>query len=253
MGYRIAVLLGLGFLASAAWGHEHLPGGDLTLTAHEFTRFLHVVLLVFWLGPEVGIMVAGHHAINTTLSPAQRAGAARLMQYYEIMPRVCMSLMLTVGGVLSEQVGLEHPLWQTAGIWLLGPVWLVLTLLAYFNAHQGAANLAEQLERWLRIVMIVAVPLSVAWSTSTGRLAEAPYVGGKLILFAAVLLLGLLARRAFAPFMAGIGELTTTGATPAGDARMTASFRSGRLYVYGVWVALLVAALMGIVKTGAPA
>ncbi len=254
MRYRLSVLLGILLLATGlAWGAEGSLRGDFTLTAHELTTFFHVVLLVFWLGPEIAIMVAGHFAINTSLSAPQRAGAARLMQYYEIMPRVCMSLMLTVGGVLSEMVGLEHPWWQMAGIWLLGPVWLGLTLAAYFNAHRGAENLAEKLERWLRIVMIVAVPVSVAWSVSTGRLEEAPYVGGKLILFALVLLLGLLARRAFGPFMAGVKQLATTGATPAGDASMVASFRSGRLYVYGVWAALLGAALMGIMKVGVPA
>ena len=257
MRHRLGWLFALAFalVASVAFGHDEAPhevAGDLTLSAHELTRFLHVVLLVFWMGPEIGIMVAGHHAVDTSLSAAQRAGAARLMQYYDIMPRVCMSLMLTVGGVLSEQVGLEHPWWQMAGIWLLGPVWLALTLWAYFTASDGAAGLADRLETALRIVLIVAVPVSVAWSISTDRLAAAPYVGGKLILFAAVLLLGLLARRAWGPFRAAAKELLASGASAELDARMTGSFRSGRLYVYLMWVALLVAALMGIVKAGAP-
>jgi hypothetical protein len=254
MRFGSRILLGSLLLAAGAvWGHDvAADAGDLTLTAHEFTRYLHVVLLVFWLGPDVGIMVAGAYATNAGLNPAQRAGAARMMQYYEIMPRVCMSLMLTVGGILSEQVGLEHPLWQMAGIYLLGPLWLALTLVAYFGNSAGAGALAAKLEQWLRIALIIGVPVSVAYSIATGRLTEAPYIGSKLILFALVLLLGLLARRAFAPFLDGVRQLPVQGASPAIDQSMVASFGRGRRLVFATWVALLVAALIGIVQPGMP-
>jgi hypothetical protein len=111
---------------------------------------------------------------------------------------------------------------------------------------------ATRLEQWLRVLLIIGVPLSVIYSTVTGRLADAPYVGGKLILFALILLLGLLARRAFAPFVAGVARLAQEGASPALDAAMTASYRRGRRFVFAVWAALLLAALAGIVQPGAP-
>lgn len=228
---------------------EALPHGGPTLDAHELLRYLHIVLLVFWLGPDVAIVVAGSFAANPALNAAQRAGAARMMEYYEIMPRVCMSLMLTVGGLLSEHVGLAHPWWQMAGIWLLGPVWLGLTLAAYFGAA-GAGTLAGRLERLLRMVLVVAVPASVAYSISTGRLAEAPYVGGKLLLFALILVLGLLAARAWAPFRDGVRRLAVEGTSAALDAQVTTSFRAGRRYVIGVWIALALAALSGVVQPG---
>ncbi len=248
------VLLAVALLASgAAWGDEAgVDAGDLTLTAQEITRFVHVVLLVFWLGPEVAIMVAGFHAADTRLNAAQRAGAARMMQYYEIMPRVCMSLMLTVGGILSEQIGLDHPWWQAAGIYLLGPVWLALTLAAYFGSSAGAGAAAARLELWLRVALIIGIPVSVAYSTVTGRLADAPYVGGKLLLFALILVLGLLARRSFKPFLESLPRLATAGASPALDQAITASFARGRRFVLGIWAALLLAALVGIVQPGVP-
>jgi hypothetical protein len=247
------VLTVLALVSVPAFAHDVGDlAGDTVLTANELTRYLHVVLLVFWLGPDVGIVIAGAHATNPALNAAQRAGAARMMDYYEIMPRVCTSLMLTVGGVLSEQVGLEHPWWQMAGIWLLGPVWLALTLWSYFGANAGAGALATRLEQSLRIVLIVAVPASVAWSTMTGRLAAAPYVGAKLLLFALILLLGLLARRALAPFRDGVRRLPVEGATPALDQSIGRSFAAGRRFVFASWAALLLAALLGVVQPGAP-
>lgn len=43
-----------------------------------------------------------------------------MMNLVDVIPRAAISLMLTVGGLLSEYVGLEHPWWQMAGIVLLG-------------------------------------------------------------------------------------------------------------------------------------
>jgi len=234
-------------LAPAAVAHTgESPGG-----MHELLRYLHVVLLVFWLGPEVATLVAGQHAIRATLNAAQRVAAARMMGYYEIMPRVCMSLMLTVGGALSEQVGLDHPWWQSAAIWLLGPVWLTLTVAAHFGAATGAGAIAERLEQALRIVIVLAVPVSVAYSITAGRLAAAPYVGGKLLLFALIALLSLLARRAHAPFRDGVRELAADNGSPGLDLAMRASVARGRPFVLAIWVALLLAALLGVVQPGA--
>lgn len=237
-----------------ALAHETASSaGAMVLNGHDLLRYLHVVLLVFWLGPDVAIVIAGSYAANTGLNAAQRAGAARMAEYYSIMPRVCMSLMLTVGGVLSEQVGLDHPWWQMAGIILLGPVWLVLTLFAYFGSGGSAsASLASRLERWLRVALIIGIPVSVGYSTVTGRLAAAPYVGSKLLLFALVLALGLLANRAFAPYLAGVRQLAANGASTGLDQAITTSFARGRRFVVATWAALLLAALMGVVQPGVP-
>lgn len=245
------VLVVLALAGGLAIAHESGEvSGPMTLTAHDFLRYLHVVLLVFWLGPDVAITIAGSYAANTQLNAAQRAGAARMAGYYALMPQVCMSLMLTVGGILSEYVGLEHPWWQMAGIILLGPVWLTLTLLAYFG-WGGAGELSARLEHWLRIALVFGIPVSVTYSVVTGRLAEAPYVGGKLILFALLLVLGLLIRRAYAPFRDGIEQLSRDGASPGLDQVITTSFTRGRRLVYVSWVILMLAALAGVVKPGA--
>ncbi len=235
-----------------AWGHEAGSAvGSMTLSAHALLRYLHVVLLVFWLGPDVAIIIAGTYAADTRLNAAQRAGAARMARYYSLMPQVCMSLMLTVGGILTEQVGVVHPWWQMAAIVLLGPVWLTLTLLAYFGSG-GAGALAARLERGLRIALIPGIPVSVSYAIVTGRLVEAPYVASKLLLFALVLALGLLASRALAPFHAGVKQLAAHGAADALDQAMAISFARGRRLVVATWAALLLAALIGVVQPGVP-
>ncbi len=223
------------------------------VTSYELLQFLHVFLFVFWLGPDVAVYVWSRKTAEEGASAEQRIVAGQMMTLVDFIPRAAISLMLTVGGLLSEYVGLTHPWWQMAGIVLLGPVWLGLVLVGIFRDRTPFGATARQLESWLRWALIVAVPLSVAYSTITGRLAVAPYVGAKLLLFAAILLFGHLLRARLAPLRQGLLELAASGPSPGVDQSMRASLASSRPYTAAIWVALLMAALLGVLKPGVPA
>lgn len=223
------------------------------VTGYELLQFLHVFLFVFWLGPDVAMFIWSRKVVDTATTPEQRVVAGQMMRQVGFIPRAAISLMLTVGGLLTEYVGLTHPWWQMAGIVLLGPVWLALVLAATLRDGTPTGATAERLETALRWLLIVAVPLSVAWSTVTGRLALAPYVGAKLLLFAAILVFGQLLRWKLAPLRPGLDELAAAGPSPALDARLRASVDGGRPYIIAIWAAILAAALLGVVKPGAPA
>ena len=222
------------------------------VTSYELLQFLHVFLFVFWLGPDVAVYVWSRKTVEAGASAEQRVVAGQMMALVDFIPRAAISLMLTVGGLLSEYVGLTHPWWQMAGIILLGPVWLALVLAGLFRDGTPFGATARRLESWLRWVLIVAVPLSVVYSTVTGRLAIAPYVGSKLLLFAAILLFGQLLRSRLDPLRQGLAELAVTGPSPALDERMRASVAGSRPWSTAIWVALLAAALLGVVKPGVP-
>jgi hypothetical protein len=222
------------------------------VTSYELLQFLHVFLFVFWLGPDVAVYAWSRKVVEAGASAEQRVVAGQMMALVDVIPRAAISLMLTVGGLLSEYVGLEHPWWQMAGIVLLGPVWLTLVLIAAFRDGTPFGASAERFESWLRGLLIVAVPLSVAYSTVTGRLALAPYVGAKLLLFAAVLLFGYLLRVRLAPLRQALAELPVAAPSAVRDETMRVSLARSRPYSVAIWVALLTAALIGVLKPGAP-
>ncbi|MCL4792388.1 MAG: hypothetical protein R3F27_10750 [Gammaproteobacteria bacterium] len=202
-----------------------IAGAQDGVTVQEWLQFLHIFLFVFWLGPDVAAWIWSRKAVEAGAPAEMQAVSRQMMTRVEMISRASMSLMLTVGGLLSHYVGLEHPWWQMAGIVLLGPVWLLLILAGFFRDGTAFGATALRLETALRWVVIVTVPLSVAWSTLSGRLDVAPYVGSKLLLFAAVLL---------------CWQLLRTGVPRS------------RLYLATVWTGLLVAALLGVLKPGAP-
>jgi hypothetical protein len=110
-----------------------VPGANDGVTTQELLQFLHIFLFVFWLGPDVAAYIWSRKAAEAGAPPEMQSVSRQMMTRVEMISRASMSLMLTVGGLLSHYVGLEHPWWQMAGIVLLGPVWLLLILAGFFR------------------------------------------------------------------------------------------------------------------------
>jgi hypothetical protein len=241
---RSTITAALLILSSAAFAAT----GARDVFTYNLVLFMHQLLFVFWLGPDIGVYMWSTKATNPELSPAQRVSAGRIMRSIEIIPQVCMSLMLTVGGILTELMGIEHPWWQMVGIWLLGPVWLTLTLLVYLN--KGAGLLKFDL--LFRAVVILTVLLSVAYSTITERLADVPWLTAKILLFAAAVFFGLMMRQRLAPFGADIDTLEAAGPSPELDRSMQTSVARARIFMFATWIALAMAAGLGMAQPGSP-
>lgn len=226
-----------------------ITGGDRTL-GYSLVLFLHQVLFVFWLGPDIGVYMWSTKVTNSELSPAQRVSAGRIMSAIEIIPRVCMSLMLTAGGVLTELKGIEHPWWQMVAIWGLGPVWLGLTLFVYSS---GGLERYQRLDTWFRWAVIASVIVSVGYSLATERLVGYPWVTAKLLLFAAVVFFGLLMQQRLRPFKSALGKLEADGPDEQVDETLRGCVARARVFMFASWIALALAAGLGTFQPGSPA
>ncbi len=221
---------------------------DGDINGYEILLVLHQLLFVFWMGPDLGRYIWSTRAANNQLSPTARITAGELINKIELFPKVCVSLMLTVGGILTEAVGLTHPWWQMAGIILLGPVWLSMVVIGHFRADTQLGKLINDTDVWFRLFMAVAVMVSVSYSWSIGRMDDAPWVTGKLVLFAAIMLFGMMAKIRLRPFDAALASLATDGPSEAGDAKMSKALGSARPYIIGIWIALSAAAWLGVAQ-----
>ncbi|MDH3978287.1 MAG: hypothetical protein OEU86_07190 [Gammaproteobacteria bacterium] len=218
--------------------------------AHTVTLFFHQLLLVYWLGPDIAVFIWSRSAVNPQLTVEQRVTAGKMMAQIDLVPRVCLSLFLTVAGILSDTYGLPHPWWQMAGIILLGPVWLTIVLLTYINEGNEFGATVAKLDLILRGILVVGIPVSVAYSLATDRLVDAPWIAGKLMALAGIILLGLLMRLRFRAFFTGLDRLEKEGQSDDVDQQMAGSLAKTRPYVHGIWVLLLLASMAGIVKPG---
>ena len=91
---------------------------------------MHLLLLVYWLGADLGTFYASRFVANPALSPAARATAARIMLGIDIAPRLCMPLVLGSGVHLAALVGVLAPA-MVVPAWGLALAWLAIKLLGF--------------------------------------------------------------------------------------------------------------------------
>lgn len=216
---------------------------------HDFFLILHLLLFVYWLGGDMGVFYSSGMVIDPKLSDSARMTAAKIMVNLDFVPRVCMTLMLTVGGVLTEKF-VAHPLWQTIGMWLLAPVWLGMVVTIHVNEGKPFAKLVTRIDYWFRWIIVVYLLASVGFSFATGRLSDEPWVGAKLAIFAGLVFCGLMIRVYIPDYIKGIHALASSSVTDESNIRMAKSLKQCRPYVLAIWVGLLIECYLGVVQPG---
>ncbi len=220
------------------------------MNLHDLFLILHLVLFCYWLGGDIGVFYSSGFAADPRLSIEARMAAARIMLALDLVPRLCGAVMLTVGGVLSEFVGVEHPAWQMAGIILLAPVWLALELILHFKHDTPLGKGMQKFDNPFKWAIVVGCIVSVVWSFSTGRLDEAPWVGYKILVFAAIVFCSLMINKTIGPYIVGIERIAAGVINDDENAAMAKSLKRCKWAVLGIWAGLVVEAVLGVVRPG---
>ena len=221
------------------------------MSGQDIALLLHLLLFAYWLGGDIGVFYSSGFAINPKLSRGARQAAGTIMMNLDLIPRLCLSLMLTVGGILTHYYGIEHPLWQMIGIILLGPIWTCALIYIHFNEGTDLVKKMTKIDYYFRWIMVFTLIASVTYTfIYTDRLAENPWVGAKLIIFAALIFCGIMIRKYIGGFITGIHNIVTDNINEADDIAMAASLSKARIFVLTIWFLLFVEVWIGVVKPG---
>ncbi len=223
------------------------------MNPQELLTLLHILLFAYWLGGDIGVFYSSGLVVDDRLSRDSRLTAARIMLGVDLVPRICMSLMLTVGGLLSASLGIQHPPWQMAGIVLLGPFWLGMVLVLHFRHHAAFIPLLTRFDFYFRWAMIAILLASSGYALTQERLADAPWLIAKLVGFAFLIFCGLMIRIRLKGFIDAYVKLMQGTETDEDNRRMSASLSRVRPWVVSIWIVLVFEAWLGIAKPGAAA
>jgi hypothetical protein len=220
------------------------------MSAYDFFLIMHLLLFCYWLGGDVGVYYSSGMVVDPKLSNNARLTAAKIMVNLDLIPRICMSLMLTVGGVLSEFKGVEHPTWQLVGIILLGPAWLTMVLAVHLKEGTGFGKSLARVDYWFRWALVAYLVVSSTYSLVTGDLGDATWVAWKLLVFAGLVFCGLMIRQFIGPYGAGIHALATDTVTDQSNVAMARSLNQCRPFVLAIWAGIVVEVWLGVVEPG---
>ena len=221
------------------------------MSGQDIALLIHLLLFAYWLGGDIGVFYSSGFATNRNLSRGARQAAGTIMMNLDLIPRLCLSLMLTVGGILTHYYGIDHPLWQMVGIILLGPIWTCLLIYIHFNEGTDLVKTMTKIDYYFRWIMVFTLIASVFYAFNyTDRLDANPWVGAKLIVFAGLIFCGIMIRKYIGGFIKGIHNIATDNINEEDDIAMAASLSKARVFVLTIWFLLLVEVWIGVAKPG---
>lgn len=229
-------------------------------TAHSFALLLHILLLTYWLGADLGVFYSSRFVTDPGVRPEARAVAARVMHAVDMAPRVCLVLILPSGVTLMALDDLGRATfggWPLVLVWLAALAWLSLVILDYVRQPQRYADLVHRLDFAVRITLVVGL-LGVALYTVVvsepfGVSSNPKWLAGKVAAYALCILGGLMIRVKLKPFGPAFAKMMAAGSTPEVEAEIRGSVRGCLPFVYLIWIMVVVAAFLGVVKPGSTA
>ena len=222
----------------------------MTEFAYDLLIILHILGFVYWLGGDVGVFYSSGFVINPKYSVETRMVASKIMMELDLIPRVCMTLMLTIGATLASMQGVDHYPGQMIALWLLAPFWLFMVLYMHYNHGSSLAKKLEPVDYWLRRLLIVAIFASVAYTLYSGRLSDTPWLTAKVALFAYLILCGVMIRGNLGGFIVGLQAMAKGEITDEQNEGMAKSLGKVRPWVLSIWAVVFLQAVLGIVKPG---
>ena len=219
--------------------------------SHAVVKYIHVLLFVYWLGADAGVYYSSGFVINTKLSRDARLTAFRIFVNLDMLPRYCLALMLTIGGILSEFVGYEHPIWQMIAIVALGPTWVWVVYMVHAREGTVFGKRLAIGDYYFRLFMIFALIGSVVYHWTTGPLRPFPWLAAKLLIFSFLIFCGFMIRRNLPPFIEGFKIMAATAVTAESDRKMHDGLMACRPYVWAIWAGVALSAFLGVWKPGA--
>jgi hypothetical protein len=215
-------------------------------SAYATLQYTHILLLVYWLGADLGVYLCAKYVERPDLSIEERRRFLALLAAIDMGPRTALVLMIPTG-LLLVTLGGWLPLapGAVAAACLASIGWLALVWHLY---RSGA------LAPWLRRIdhalrhAVVALAGLAGVALLAQSIAGPRWLGVKLLAYAGAVLMGLMLRGVLAEWGRGFAELREPATAPAGNARIARAAAPSRRYAWALWGCVMLAAFMGVTK-----
>ncbi|MCS6946066.1 MAG: hypothetical protein NZM12_00445 [Steroidobacteraceae bacterium] len=217
--------------------------------SYRFLVLLHILLLVYWLGADLGVLLLARQARRRDLSLPERGFALRMALTIDFLPRIAFATMFPVGLALTDLGGFAAiPAWAHAASWGAACGWIALIVAL---ARSGTGDRAVSLNRaHLAVQGAALLVLGVVGLQSV--MGSGPFPSGwlawKVVLFAAIFGLGIGIDYAFRPVGPAFASIASEGSNERNEAAVTRGIDGAIRYVLILYALLIASALLGVVK-----
>jgi hypothetical protein len=217
------------------------------MDSYTFWVFAHVLILVFWLGTDVGVFLAAKLSERSDLSVETRSTVLKLGMVLDRLPRSALTLIFPTGLELATAMQLlSLPGFVLPLVWVVSLAWLAILWLGFLKPETAVEKKAMLFNFAMNVlaavvVLVYATYLFTGTDTPTWLALKITATG---LVFVTGVLLDVLFKPAVEAFMAIIIE----GATPERDRRYSKAISPVYTAVLAIYALVLFSTYMGIAK-----
>jgi hypothetical protein len=223
----------------------------------ELLILLHLLLLTYWLGADLGVFYSSRYVLKTELGTQARMTSLKIMVWLDMAPRICLVLFLPSGVSLmaASSYGEQFRWWPLVAIWVFSLAWLGLVLADHHYAGTPTGARIKNLDLLVRFGVMAGVIGAGLYTLLVdepfGVTTNPKWLGAKVALYGCAIACGVLIRFKLKPFGPALGQLATTGSTPEVERDLQRSIKGSVPFVLGIWVLVIAIAALGVIKPGA--
>jgi hypothetical protein len=214
-----------------------------------FWIFIHILVMAFWLGGDMGAYYAAKLFVRTEYSPETRAVLARVMQGVDIFPRLSMVLVLPTGMTLAARTGIS-PVdggWLTL-LWILSLTWLFLV----WNVHRPTApewgKKLQGLDTLINWVLLVVVMVAAIGSLVSNHPFTETWLAVKVFFYGITFVILIAVNMMLKPFGPAFARLLSEGSSPEVEAIIKGSIDKSKPMIWAIWAIVVINTAIGLFK-----
>ena len=211
--------------------------------------FIHILLMAFWLGADMGTYYSAMLILNKDYSPAQKVVLARVLQGVDIFPRLSMTLILPSGMTIATIRG-----WAPLNIewivllWIVGFLWAWLIWTIHRPTAPKWGKKLLPLENIWNWVLLTIVCIAVLFSFLSDLFITENWLKVKLTLFGITVGVLIIVNIMFKPFGPAFQKLVSEGSTPEVEQVISSLIIRGKPWIWSIWIIVVVNTALGLFK-----
>lgn len=208
---------------------------------------VHVVLFAYWLGGDWGVYTCSGFIVRSDLPLAERLRFLDALMRIDILPRSAIVLLPTVGLHLAAIRGsIPLPAGAVVAVWAGGLAWLALVWVLFLRRGTPFAERWVQLDIGLRVVLMIGLSGLALPSLARGAPVREPWIAAKLLVYAALLGVGLWLRTVIRSWRLGFLRIRAGEDAATLAPLFKGSQRRSRGIAYLFWTLIVTMAWLGI-------
>lgn len=216
---------------------------------YQLLLLLHLLIAGYWLGGDLGVFYIAGKIADPAQPLAVRLFSARSMMLLDMIPRSCLILAFGTGVTLAARMGiipLDGWLWL---VWAVTGGWMTLAWFAFLKEHSALGLTIARIDFSLRLIILaLCVGAGIDAFSDGGLLPQVRWLGVKLLLFAAIISMGLLVRIQLKPFGPLFGKVASNTASDGEQQALKQLVDRVKIPVLLIWTFIVLIAVFGKLK-----